>query len=171
MSAVTATEQDRIRQMVARGMSCNAIARELGRGPATISRQARKLGLSFDRASTATATEARVIDLAARRARAAEAQADIAERLQGQVFAPAKMHSIGGRDNIHTEHDLDEPLFHDKLELVRATQVAWTTSMKLTEFSAGEADSGARSLIGGLAAAFKVAADNLPPDDDGPDAA
>jgi hypothetical protein len=165
VSTVTSTERDRIKALMARGLSCNAIARELGRGPATISRHAAAMGLSFDRSATREAVSARVIDLKDRRAAGAVAQAEIAERLQAQVFEPTKMRSIGGRDNVYTEQEIELPLIHDQLELVRAAQVAWTTSMKLTEFSTGESSEAAKSLLSGIAAALSVAAEALPDGD------
>ncbi len=51
------------------GLGLNAIAKEMDRGNATVSRHATALGLSFDRSSTARATEAAVKDAKARQAK------------------------------------------------------------------------------------------------------
>jgi predicted transcriptional regulator len=167
---VSDEELQRMLQMAAQGMSCYRIARELGRSQATVSRRvnARQPG-AFDRTQRGVpqATEARTADLRERRARAAERLAEDAERIQAQLFAPAMMRSIGGRENVYTEHQIPQPDFHGQLEILRAAQTAWTTSMKLVEFSQGEPGEGARSLLGQLGEALSAVAEGLPPEDDG----
>lgn len=62
-----------VRRLHAEGMGRNAIARELGRGAATISKIARTEGLTFaGGARVAAATEARRADAAARREQLAD---------------------------------------------------------------------------------------------------
>ncbi len=58
----------RARKLHAAGKSCNAIARELGVSPSTISGWAKREGLSFARSKTAAAVAAQRIDRAAVRA-------------------------------------------------------------------------------------------------------
>jgi len=58
----------RARELFDAGKSCNAIAKELGVSPSTISGWAKKEGLSFDRSKTAAAVSAHRIDRAAVRA-------------------------------------------------------------------------------------------------------
>ncbi len=69
----------RVRDLHAQNLSRNAIAREIGCSPSTVSSHAKALGLSFDRSATAQATAAKTIDLAARRARLVERMMDMAE--------------------------------------------------------------------------------------------
>ncbi|WP_350347251.1 helix-turn-helix domain-containing protein [Agromyces sp. G08B096] len=57
----------RARKLFDEGMSCNAIARELGVSASTISRWAKGEGLSFDRSATAAASAAVEVDARARR--------------------------------------------------------------------------------------------------------
>lgn len=64
----------RARALFDEGKSCNAIARELGMSPSTISAWAKREGLSFARKQTAAAVNAHRIDRAA-------ARADIIDRL------------------------------------------------------------------------------------------
>ncbi|MGH3517557.1 MAG: helix-turn-helix domain-containing protein, partial [Haloechinothrix sp.] len=68
---LTDAERRKIARLHAAGHSCSRIAKELRRSRSTISNTARKLGLKFDRAKTAAATQANVIDAKARRAQLA----------------------------------------------------------------------------------------------------
>lgn len=162
-------DEPMLRKLHRKGLSCSAIAREMGVSRPTISRTAKKLGLSFERTKLIAATEARIADLAAFRVAEAEALARDAQRIREQLWRPYIAWSIGGRDNIFTSHELDQPDVPAQLSIMRAAQTAWATSMKLTEFSQGEPASGARSLLSDLAGALSAAAEALPPDD-APDA-
>lgn len=64
----TFDQGERARELFDLGKSCNAIARELGVSPSTISGWAKKQGLSFAREQTAAAVHAHRIDRAAVRA-------------------------------------------------------------------------------------------------------
>lgn len=86
MAAWTDEESDRLRELHADGRSLHSIAKELQRSSQTIHRWAGKLGLSFDRAATAKAVQAKVVDVRARRASAAEAELRILELAQKQIL-------------------------------------------------------------------------------------
>jgi hypothetical protein len=83
---VTDEERASVAELHAQGMSRAAIARELGRGPATIGRIADQLGLTWDRSATVAATAAKVADLAARRAQLAGLLLDDAFRLRERLW-------------------------------------------------------------------------------------
>ncbi len=84
---VTDAEREQIRILHARGMSCEQIARELGRAKATISAQCKRLGLSFAREQTKAATDAKVADAKARRADAVTALMDDFHRIRDRAWS------------------------------------------------------------------------------------
>src|SRR5687767_5032223 len=98
---VTDVDRQRIAELHARGMTRNEIARELGRSGKTVSKLAVELGLTFDRAATAIATQAKHLDARARRAGLALALLADAERLRAQLWAEIKIYNFGGRDNTY----------------------------------------------------------------------
>jgi len=85
---VTDAERERIRVLHARGMSCGQIAAELGRNKATITRQCKALGLSFDRSATEQATEAKAADNRARRAELHSLLLDDVKKLRVRAWSP-----------------------------------------------------------------------------------
>lgn len=64
----TEADDDRLKAMHAEGRSLHSIAKDMGRGKASIHRHAERLELSWDRTATANATTAVVVDNRARRA-------------------------------------------------------------------------------------------------------
>ncbi|CAL9662704.1 helix-turn-helix domain-containing protein [Streptomyces sp. enrichment culture] len=128
---VTEADYDEVRRLHAQGLGRNAIAREMGRGPRTVSVIAAELGLDFDRSMTAEATRARKADLEERRVLLAEALQGDAERLTEQLWQRAKVFNIGGKDNTYTDHDVDEPPAEAKKNLMAAAGIAIEKSLKL----------------------------------------
>lgn len=134
-SPVGDQDRERVRELHAQGLSRNAIARQLGRSGRTVSRIAVELGLSFDRAPmVAAATEARKEDAKARRSALALALLDDAERLRGQMFAPAKAFNFGGKDNVYNETTLEEPTFADKRNIAQAVSTLLEKSIRLDAY-------------------------------------
>lgn len=84
---VTGPELARLRELHGAGLSCRAIAKEMGRAPVTISRHAAELGLSFDRTQVKAATEARVADMAAVRAEVGAQFLTIVQGINTRVLA------------------------------------------------------------------------------------
>jgi hypothetical protein len=117
-------DPDRLRQLHAQGLSCAAIAAELGVNRSTISRHARRLGLKFDRAQTQAATEALVVDAKAKRAQLANDLLDDAARIRAQLWEPALVYSFGGKDNTYAEMWHDKPDFTSQLKIVQAAKAA-----------------------------------------------
>jgi hypothetical protein len=163
------TEQDkrRVRELHARNLSRNAIAREMGRSGRTVSRIADELGLSFDRAPTVTATEARKADAKALRAALTLDYLRDAQRLRQQLWEPHIAYNFGGRDNTYEQHRFPEPPTDAKLKLVQASTLASDRSMKLELHDADHGAEGARSMLGALAAGLQVAYEQMQPDDAG----
>lgn len=138
-----AKDRARLAELHAEGLSLNECARRLGWSPSTISVHSVKMDLSWDRALTREATEARVIDLAAVRARLAEKFAEAAEHLLDQIYEPALVFNFGGKDNTYEEHKLPKPPVQDIRGLVQAAGTASTKSMELSKFTASAGDTGA----------------------------
>lgn len=127
------TDEDRqaVSDLHAEGLGRNEIARRINRGTRTVSVIAADLGLSFDRTATEEATRARMADLAEKRSILAQALTDDAMRLTEQLWEPAKVFNIGGKDNEYTEHDVPEPPADAKKALMAAAGMAIDRSLKL----------------------------------------
>ncbi|MFE5673853.1 helix-turn-helix domain-containing protein [Streptomyces erythrochromogenes] len=162
------TDKDRaaVRRLHAQGKTRNDIARKIGRSPSTVTKIARDLDLSFDRAAeVAVATEVRRADLAARRTALATALHDDAERLRAQLWEPCTVGAFGGKDNVWSETRLDKPTFGDQRAILAATGTAIEKSLKLAPAAGGEGADQVRSMLGALGEALTRAADDG--DDDG----
>ncbi|MEV8623398.1 helix-turn-helix domain-containing protein [Streptomyces sp. NPDC051079] len=149
-SPVTDEERAEICRLHAEGHGRNEIARRIGRSARTISEQATKLGLTFDRTMTEEATRARMADLAEKRAILAEALTDDALRLSAQMWEPAVVFNIGGKDNTYTEQDVPEPPAADKRQLMAAATAAATQSLRLVPPAADSGAQESRSMLGKL---------------------
>jgi hypothetical protein len=150
---VTQADYDQIRGLHAQGLSRNQIMRETGRSANVVSRIAKELGLSFTRGpEVAAATEARRIDLAARRVALAEALHLDAERLRAQLWQPATVFAFGGRDNVYEEHLLPEPPAADKRAIMSTLGMAVDRSLKLSPPADDSGADAARSMVGRLMA-------------------
>jgi transposase-like protein len=143
---LTPAERQRIIEAIKAGQPRNEIARETGRAPATVTLIAQEEGLSFDRADTKAATEARVTDIRARLAALADGLVADAERLRGQLFAPHVAFAFGGKDNEYNEHEIPEPTARDKQAIMTSIGIAVDKARQIT---AAEAPGGeeARSLV------------------------
>ena len=84
---ITDTELARLRELHGTGASCRQIAREMNRAPITVSKHAAALGLSFDRSQVKAATEARVADVAARRAEVSAQFIEITAKMSARMLA------------------------------------------------------------------------------------
>lgn len=114
----TFQQGQRARELFDQGLGCNAIARELGVGAATISRWAEREGLSFDRSAVAIAVRARSIDIAASRTELTQKMLTVAHDALDQLDGPYLVYNFGGKDNTYEEHLLDTP----PIEVVRTAQ-------------------------------------------------
>jgi hypothetical protein len=163
---------DEFRDLHAQGLGRNAIAREMGIAPVVASRTAEYLGLTFDRSQIQAATEARLADLAERRALLAESLIDDAEKLRAQMWQPAVIFSFGGKDNTYAEEPVLEPPAGDKRALMATAGMAIDRSLKLAPpLEAAGADNATSMLdriaLGIAALAAQNAADDSAPDTEG----
>ncbi len=152
---VTDDERAEIIRLHGEGKGRNEIARLTRRSQRTVSLICQEEGLTFDVTMTEEATRHRVAQLADRRAMLAEALQDDAERLTEQLWRPAKVFNIGGKDNTYAEHDVDEPPADAKKNLMASAGIAIEKSLKLVpperEDTEGLAavDQWLRGMIGG----------------------
>jgi transposase-like protein len=120
------------------GATRNGVARQFGVAAASVSGIAKRAGITFDRSRVKAATEARKVDLAARRSELAAGLLDDVAKLRGQLFAKTTLHAFGGKDNTHNSVDLDEPLYADKLKIVQAYGAAIDRHLKLDAHDSDE---------------------------------
>ncbi|MFI8360725.1 helix-turn-helix domain-containing protein [Streptomyces sp. NPDC085612] len=128
---VTDAERKEMRRLHAEGHGRNEIARRLGRGTRTVSVQCAAMNLMFDNTATEAATAARNAQLAEKRSILADALVDDALRLTEQLWQPAKVFNIGGKDNTYTEKEVPEPPAADKRALMTAATAAAAQSLRL----------------------------------------
>ncbi|MFH8403748.1 helix-turn-helix domain-containing protein [Streptomyces sp. NPDC018019] len=148
---ITDADRDEVRRLHAAGNTRNQIAREIGRSGSTVSKIARDLNLSFERGpEVVAATEARRIDLAARRQQLAETLHQDAERLRAQLWEPCTIGAFGGKDNQWSEQALDRPQFSDQRQILAATSIAIDRSLRLAPAEGGEGADQVRSMLGTL---------------------
>jgi len=151
-SPLSETERARILELHGEGVTRNAIAREVGRSPGTVSTVVRDAGLSFERgAEVAAATVAKAMDNAARRARLEELLLEDALRLREQLWQPTLVYNFGGKDNTYEEHQLDRPDFGGQNAIMRTVGTAIDKAVRLAEVGKGSQDAGpVVSLLGAL---------------------
>lgn len=164
------TDEDRrqVAELHAQGFARNEIARRIRRSPSTVSKLADELGLDFDRAATKAATRAKVADAKARRAALSVLLIEDAHRLRKQLWQPCTLVKIGGKDNVATEHPLQQPLFEDKLKIMQACGIAVDKHARLVELDADQGAEDGKAMLTGLAEALGkawAAGQNPPPAD------
>lgn len=147
----TFQDGERARELFDQGMACNAIARELGVGAATISRWARREGLSFDRAQTALAVRARSVDIAESRTLLTQKMMLVAHEALDNLDGPYLVYSFGGKENTYEEHLLDTPPIDAVRTAVTIAKDAHATATKTLELTPAGLR-GAESLLDRLEA-------------------
>jgi predicted transcriptional regulator len=115
------------------GHGCNAIARELGCSPSTVSKWAKESELKFDRSQTALAVRAHVIDLAEARTLLAQKMAVAASDLLDSLDGKYLVYSFGGRDNTYNDHELDRPPVEVIRNAVTTAAIAVDKASKILE--------------------------------------
>jgi hypothetical protein len=163
---LTEADRDQVRELHAQGLTRNAIATEIGRSAATVTKIAGQLGLSFDRAVTQAATAAKVADARLRRRGIIErlyAQAE--KQLERLECGQHKMAEVSMGSVVH--YTVDEPPAADVHRLMGAINAAATGAVKLEQVDADSGATDARSMVSALAAGLQVAYEQMQgaPDD------
>lgn len=165
---IDAKDRAAVKRLHKQGKSRNDIARAIKRSPSTVSKIAAAFTppLTFERgAEVVAATEARRIDLAARRVALAEQLHQDAEKLRTQLWEPCTVGAFGGKDNIWNDTRLEQPTFADQRNILAATGTAIQQSLKLQPAEGGEGADQVRSMLGTLGEVLTQAAADA--DDDG----
>lgn len=153
---VTDAERAEIRRLHAEGVGRNEIARRIGRGLRTISVQAAKMGLDFDRTATAVATQAKVTDSKARRAAIVERLYSRTERLLDQLDAADDgqfKFTTGTGQGIDTV-TLDHVPGQEEKALAGAITQYTNQAVKLEAIDAGSGHDEDRGILAGIAKAL-----------------
>jgi hypothetical protein len=163
---IDAKDRAAVRRLHKQGKTRNDIARAIKRSPSTVTKIAKELGLTFERgAEVVAATEARRIDLAARRVQLAELLHQDAERLREQLWQPCVIGAFGGKENVWSQTQLDQPTFPDQRNILGAAGTAIQQSLKLQPAEGREGTDEVRSMLGTLGEVLTQAAADA--DDDG----
>ncbi len=152
-----ATDHDRqqVRDLHAAGQGRNDIAKAIGRSPSTVSKIASELGITFDRSTTAAATEAKQQDNKARRAAIVARLYQRAEHVLDTLESSEYPFTATTVNGIETQ-----PLGHvpaqDERHLSSAISANLTSAAKLEQIDADDQAAASRSMLGNLAAVLGV---------------
>lgn len=157
--AIPLTDADlqQIRAMHGDGKSAAQIAASLGRSVSTVSRRAKRMGISFDRAQTAAATRAHQVDAAARRAAITGRLYTRAERILGILESGSFQVTGQSMDGIIVR-ELDFVPDGSELNLSRAIGQYLKTAADLEKVDTGSGSDHALSAIGQIGDALAAAA-------------
>lgn len=146
------------RRLFDQGLSCRAIAKELGCSPSTVSRWAEAEKLSFDRSQTAAAVQAHTVDLAKARVELAQEMAAAGLELLRARHRPYLVFNFGGKDNTYEEHTLDRPPVEVIRNAVTTAGIAFDKASRVVE-STPEGQVEAESVLDRLEALLEAESD------------
>ncbi|WP_219825167.1 helix-turn-helix domain-containing protein [Streptomyces roseicoloratus] len=155
---VTDEERAEIRRLHAEGHGRNEISRRVGRSARTISAQADQMGLTFDRTATAAATEAKVIDARARRARIMEQLYDVIEADLAYLKKPDTYDLVEVSAGKAVHFATERLPAQDRRALITGISTAITATSRLEALEGDPGVAGATSLLLNLSDAFRQAA-------------
>lgn len=151
---LTDVEVARIAELHAAGATRNDIAKDLGRSGDTITRHCKKVGLTFDRAATMAATEAKKADAAKLRADLELDYLDDAQHLRKRIRAQYLVFEWGGKDHDYAEKQISEPPPSEQLKLMQASVAASNASLRIEQARSDGGITAARSLVDDLLVGF-----------------
>lgn len=132
-----------------------AVEKQLSIPKATVTGWAKANGVRTVRTErTREATEARSVDLKARRQELAELLLEDAHKLRKQMWEPTTAFAFGGKDNVYEEHVIPEPTFGDKKNILGAVGIAVDRVIKLNAVDANQDTTAADSVVDRLIAGF-----------------
>lgn len=159
---VTDAERARVAELHAQGWSRAAIARDLGRGAATVGRIASAAGLAFNGAKTAAATARKQLDNRARRTvlveQAYERAMTVLSRLAAEDGYDATGTSTSGATVVTR---VNVPPAHDVKALAGAFAQLTASAARMEQLDTDSGTAAAKSMLGNLGAALQLAAGQL----------
>lgn len=142
---LTDDERQRIVDLCGQGLSCAAVAKQVGRSPDTVSRVARAAGHRFGHTNAARARETRSAYCAERRAAIAARITEEVEAMLDDLHGEFLVHNFGGKDNTYAEHTLDEPPVEAKRAIIQAVREGMRTVLDISRHDE-KADEGASDV-------------------------
>lgn len=151
---------DEARELFDQGLGCNAIARELGVAPATISAWAKRENLSFDRAQVAAANDARVVDGRARRLGLIERGYRRAETLYARLEAPTFKTLVRTEVGVEKARELDFVPPQNERDLAHAISTHLAAAARLEALNGDASTDDAKSMLAQLGRALGIVRDS-----------
>lgn len=152
----TFEDGQRARELFDTGKSCNAIAKELGVSPSTISGWAKRENLSFDKSSTEDAVAAARVSRAARRGAIIDRLYARTERILDRLEADQYTYTLMGPNGSVTVTE-DDPPAADEKNLATAIHSYLKDAADLELTDDGNGLSPVESMLGRLAVRFGLA--------------
>ncbi len=147
----TAADDTILRALHEAGRSLHSIAAEMQRSKHTISTKAKALGLTWDRSSTAAATNAVVVDNKARRVAIVARMYTRMEKLQDRLEAPEFRTVLKGTYGIDERVTLDFVPTADERNIADTLSRYVASATKLEQVDAADKPSAVRDLLTGIA--------------------
>ena len=143
----------RLCELAEAGMSVRQIAEELNVAPSTVTRNAKAMGVQFDRAATERATAARVADAHARRAEMAVRLLELTNVELDRLSRPHRVYAfVGGPKPRYMEHVLPQPDPPARLTMARTAATLLDRHMRLAAMQSDSSTDQAKSMLGQLQA-------------------
>lgn len=136
----------KLRALHEQGLSLRQIAAELGFAPATVSKHAKAMGLTFDRTQTEAATTAHTFDLKTARLELLEGLVDVAKQELKRAREPYIVFSFGGQFNDYAEHTLPLP----PAESVRSMQTTAAVALDKVQRDLDRQGDGSLQTVGAM---------------------
>ncbi|MCU1408477.1 MAG: hypothetical protein JWM23_557 [Microbacteriaceae bacterium] len=153
----------RARELYDEGHGCNAIAKQLGVAPSTISRWAKEEDLAFDRSQTSLAVRAHAIDMAESRMLLTQKMLVAGHEALDSLDEPFTVYSFGGAENVFSSHTFDSAPIDARKTAVMIAKEGVMAAAKALEKSTDGLDA-AMNLVDRILDKFEQ---SVPPAPDG----
>jgi hypothetical protein len=163
--AWNADDDARLRELHALGWSTRRIADEMGYSKTEVARHGNQLGLEWNRARTAAATQAKVVDNKARRAALTSALLDDVEKIRGKFWAPYTF--VAGSKDGPAVLDLPEPDAASLRNYVTSAAVLIDKHVALAKVDQDGGRAQALSLVEAMVTGLGIATGAAEVEDDG----
>ncbi|WP_055491698.1 helix-turn-helix domain-containing protein [Streptomyces sp. TP-A0356] len=141
----------RLAELAEAGMSVRQIAEALNVAPSTVTRNAKVMGVAFDRSATERATAARVADASARRAEMAVRLLELTSAELDRLARPHRVYAfVGGPSPQYMEHVLPQPDPSARLAIAQTAATLLDRHARLVAMQSDTSTDDARSMIGRL---------------------